>query len=291
MARTTNPPPPHASNADSIRIEENSDPLWKRVWHEIREDDVTGSAAKLAYYWFLALPPALMATFALAGMFGGETLANRLIEQARVALPSEVNTAIVEPFLQQILLDRAPGPFSIGLLLALWGGSTGVAVLMDAMNMAYDIEEGRPFVRKRAIALGIMLAGVTLFMLAAVAILGGPSIARAAGLGAVASAVWGIAQWPLAFLFMVAAFWIVYFVLPNRDQYDRRWVILRAAAGAALLWVAATAVFRVYIANFSSFTETYGFLGAFIIFLLWLYLTALVVIAGGEVASEMEKGA
>ena len=96
-------------------------------------------------------------------------------------------------------------------------------------------------------------------------------------------------QWPIAFLFMVAAFWAGYYFLPNRDQSNCKKVLLKAAALSAGLWVLATAAFRVYIANFSSYSETYGFLGAFIILLLWLYVTGLVVLAGGELASEMER--
>jgi membrane protein len=88
---------------------------------------------------------------------------------------------------------------------------------------------------------------------------------------------------------MVAAFWTAYYVLPNRDQSRCKRVLARAAAVAALSWLVATAAFRVYIANFSSYTEAYGFLGAFIILLLWLYVTGLVVLAGGELAADMEE--
>ena len=88
---------------------------------------------------------------------------------------------------------------------------------------------------------------------------------------------------------MVLAFWCAYYFLPNRDQRASKSLLAKAAAVAAALWVLATAGFRVYIANFSSYSETYGFLGAFIILLLWLYVTGLVVLVGGELASEMEK--
>jgi membrane protein len=135
-----------------------------------------------------------------------------------------------------------------------------------------------------------MLAATALFFLAAVALLVGPELAKLAGLGAVGQLIWTILRWPLTFLFVVGAFWIVYYLLPNRDQKGYSGTILKAAAVAAVLWVLASAVFRLYIANFSSYSETYGFLGAFIILLLWLYVTGLVVLAGGELASEMERG-
>jgi membrane protein len=151
------------------------------------------------------------------------------------------------------------------------------------------VEETRGWVKKRAIALGTMLGSVVLFLLAAVSLLAGPAIARASGLGEAGMLVWSIVQWPLAFAFMVAAFWTGYYVLPNRDQAGCKLVLLKVAAIAAAAWLVATAAFRVYIANFSSYSEAYGFLGAFIILLLWLYLTATVVLVGGELAAEMER--
>lgn len=261
----------------------------KHVAREVQDDDIPGHAAKLAYYSFLALPPAMMALFGLAGLVGSFELASWLETQARMALPPAVTDEVVTPFIQQVVLERAPGPFSIGLLLALWGGSSLFVGLIDTLNHAYDIEEDRSFIRKRALALATMLGSVLLFGGAAAALLLGPVLIEAVGMGEAGAVVWNLARWPLAFVFMVAAFWCAYYFLPNRDQRGASGVLVRAAAVAAALWVLATTAFRLYIANFSSYSETYGFLGAFIILLLWLYVTGLVVLAGGELASEMER--
>ena len=263
----------------------------KHVGAEIKEDEITGHAAKLAYYAFLAMPPALMALFGLAGLIGSERLAGWLQEQAAVAMPAAVSEGIIGPFIEQVVLNKAPGPFSIGLLLALWGGSSVFLGLMDTLNRAFDVEESRSFVKKRSLAVAIMIGSVLLFVAAAGTLLVGPAVVDAVGLGRVGEIVWLIARWPIAFLFMVVAFWAGYYFLPDRDQSGCKKVLVKAAALAAGLWVLATAAFRVYIANFSSYSETYGFLGAFIILLLWLYVTGLVVLAGGELASEMEKRA
>lgn len=264
--------------------------LLKRVWHEFQEDDIPGQAAKLAYYAFLAMPPALMAIFGLAGLVGDEALAGWLEEQARLALPETVTETIIVPFIQQVVLDRAPDAFSIGLILALWGASAVFAGLMTTLNAVYDLDEDRSFLKKRGIAVGVMLVGTLLFILAAGALLAGPAIADAMGLGAAGQLAWNILQWPLAFAFVVAAIWLVYYILPNRDQSPYKTTLLKAAAAAAVLWLVATAAFRLYIANFGSYTETYGLLGAFIVLLLWLYVSGLVVLTGGELASEMEHG-
>ena len=273
------------------RREQGTLAFLKHVGAEIKEDEITGHAAKLAYYAFMAMPPALMALFGLAGLIGSERLAGWLQQQAAVAMPAAVSEGIIGPFIEQVVLNKAPGPFSIGLLLALWGGSSVFLGLMDTLNNAFDVEDSRSFVKKRSMAVGIMIGSVILFVAAAGTLLVGPAVVDAVGLGRAGEIFWGLAQWPIAFLFMVAAFWAGYYFLPNRDQSGCKTVLVKAAALAAGLWVLATAAFRVYIANFSSYSETYGFLGAFIILLLWLYVTGLVVLAGGELASEMEKRA
>lgn len=264
---------------------------WVRhLFSELVDDDVLGHGAKLAFYAFLALPPALMATFGAAGLYGSESLAQWLREQAALALPRSVNESIVQPFISEVLLSRAPGPFSLGLLLALWGGSSVFAGLMGSLNEAFDVEEGRSWFRRRAIALATLVAAIGLFLVAATALLAGPAIAKAIRLGGVAERAWMVAQWPLAFVFIVIAFWAAYYILPNRDQAACKVTLLKASAIAAALWVAATAGFRLYIANFSSYSQTYGILGAFIVLLLWLYVTSVVVLVGGEIASELERG-
>jgi membrane protein len=264
-------------------------PLAKRTFREIGSDDVTGQAAKVAYYSFMAMPPALMAVFALAGLFGSDRLATFLLQQASTAMPASVVDSILRPFIQDVVLKSAPGPLSVGIILALWGASSVFSGLMVTLNVAYDVDENRGFVKQRAIALGTMVGATVLFLLAALTLLFGPDLADLAGLGSAGELAWNILRWPLTFAFVVAAFWVVYYVLPNKDQKGCGKTLLVAAAVAALLWVLASAAFRLYIANFSSYSKAYGFLGAFIILLLWLYVTGLVVLAGGELASEMEK--
>lgn len=280
--------PTTESTAPDPTARERLVPLVKRVVHEIGDDDVMGQAAKLAYFAFLALPPSLMAIFGIAGLFGSGRLAEWLLSRARMAMPDAVVESIMGPFIQEVVLENAPGPLSLGLILALVSGSTMFAGLMDSLNRAFDLEESRSFIRKRLVALAVMAVGVVFFLLAAGALLLGPKIPVALGLGVVGKTVWNIIHWPLAFGFIVAALFLAYYVLPNRDQEENTRALLIAAAVAAALWLLATAAFRVYISNFSSYSQTYGFLGAFIILLLWLYVTGVVVLVGGELASEMQ---
>jgi membrane protein len=284
-------PPRSAGRAAGVgepsRAAGSGEGFAKRVWKGIQEDDVMGQGAKLAYYAFLSLPPALLVIFGLTGFFGGNAAAEWITGRLGAALPGEAS-ALVDQFVQQVVYEQAPGPFSVGLLLALWAASNVFAALADSLNAAYDVEEDRSWIRRRATAVGVMLAFAALLLGGSVAILAGPAIARSIGLWGTAEAIWGVLQWPLAFLLVVGAFWIAYYVLPNRDQRADKWRIFKGAAIAAVLWGLATTAFRLYIANFGSYGETYGFLGAFIILLLWMYMTGVVVLLGGEINSEMK---
>lgn len=270
-----------------VSVPTNAADLGRRVWNEFREDDVTGESAKLAYYAFLALPPSLLVLFALTGFFGGPNSAAWITANLEAALPTSAS-GLVQNFVQEVVNEKAPGPFSIGLLIALWASSNVFMALGDSMDMAYDVVTTRSWVRRRAIAVGVMFVFAILFLGGSAVLLAGPSIINAIGLGSVAKAIWSVLIWPLAFVLIVSAFWVVYYVLPDRDQSAYKVTLAKAAAAAALAWVIATALFRIYITNFGSYSETYGLLGAVIVLLLWLYVTGVVVLTGGELASEMD---
>jgi membrane protein len=230
-----------------------------------------------------------MALFGAAGVFGGDATADALTARLRGGLPAEAD-GLLRGFVDEVVREKHPGPLSIGLLLALWSGSAVFSSLMDTLNRVYGVEARRGFAKKKGVALGTLAAVGVLFLAGSAALLAGPAVARAAALGPTGEAVWGVAQWPLAFALIVAAFWIVYYVLPERDQRGCRVVLLKASAVAAALWLLATLAFRLYVANFGSYGATYGLLGAVIVLLLWLYVTSLVILLGGEIASEWERG-
>ena len=288
------PAPSHRrTDAPSDRVPDGpplSLPIWKRVWREFQDDDVANQAAKVAYYFFLSFPPLLMAVFGLAGLFGDDRTADWLSGRLQGNLPGEA-AGLVRGFVDDVVRSEHPGLFSVGLLLALWSGSAVFAALEDTLNAAFDVREKRGFVRKKLVTLGTLAAVGLLFTAGSAALLAGPAIAGALRLGAAGKAAWSVAQWPLAFGLVVAAFWVIYYVLPHRDQRGCKGVLLKASAIAAVLWVAATVGFRLYVSNFGSYSQTYGLLGAVIVLLLWMYYTSLVILLGGEIAAEMERGA
>jgi membrane protein len=262
--------------------------LLKRTFSEVREDDVTGQAAKLAYYAFMAMPPALMAVFALTGIFGSSRTAAWITGQLQQVVPADA-FGLIQRFVDEVVSNNAPGPLSVGLLLALWSASSIFTGLAATLNVAYDVEETRPFWKLRLTAIGLTLAFLVLLFGSSALLISGPGIAKAAGLGAVGTTAWEVLKWPLAFAFVIGAFWLAYYFLPNRDQGHAKTTLLKASAAATLIWIVATVAFRLYVSNFSSYSASYGFLGAFILLLLWMYVTGLAVLVGGELASEMEQ--
>jgi membrane protein len=262
--------------------------FWIGVKDEFTQENVSGLAAQVAYYAFLSLPPTLMVVFALTGLIGGEPVALWLTENLTQILPEDASE-LVEGFVQQVVYESAPGPLSIGLLIALWAASNVFVALADTLNRAYDLKPRTSFIRKRLVAIGVMLGAALLFIAGSAALLAGPAIAGWIGIGTVGATAWTILQWPLALLLVVGAFWIVYFFLPARDQWAEKSRILKGALAGALLWLVATIGFRFYIENFGQYTETYGFLGTIIVLLVWLYVTSLVVILGGIINSQMSR--
>jgi membrane protein len=296
VSATDAPAPLHPGGGTPATRRPVSDPLYKRVLHEVADDDVLGRGAQVAYFMFTSLPPALLVLFALGGIFGGERLGAFITEQLQGVLPGSADdpnsaAAFVSSFVDQVVTQSAPGPLSIGLLLGLWAASAVFVALTDALNRAYDVEDDRSWFRRRAVAIGVMVGFLLLFLGGSLVLIAGPGIAAAIDLGGVADVAWSLAQWPLAFLMVVGAFFLVYYFLPNRDQRGCKGVLFKSSAIAAALWLVATAGFRLYIGNFGSYGETYGFVGAILVLLLWMYLTGIVILVGGEISSEMERRA
>ena len=183
----------------------------------------------MAYYFFLSLPPAVMALFGLTGLFGGQRTGDWLTGRLTGSLPAEAS-ALVTGFVRDVVHGDAPGPLSIGLLLALWAGSNVFTALEGTLNPAFGITAERPFVRKKAVAVGMLAACAVLFLAGSAVLLAGGGISDALGLGAFGRTVWGVLQWPLGFALITATFWLIYYVLPNKDQRGCRMTLLKASA-------------------------------------------------------------
>ena len=258
--------------------------LLRRIFLEAQSDNLPGESAKVAFYFFLSLFPAILTLFSLTGFVGGEAAFDWIMGRIWSALPQQTATYLAR-FVRQVTSDRQAGILSLGLLLTLWSASTGVSALIDAMNRMYDVEETRNWFKRRGIALGLLVAMIVLLVGATTIIVAGPSLVDFMRLDRVLMVV----RWPIGLAAIVFLLSLLYYVLPNRDQRHRILMSLLGATVGGLGWLAVTGLFRLYIANFGRYSETYGFVGSVIVLMLWLQLTALAILFGGEVASTLEQ--
>jgi membrane protein len=263
--------------------------LLKRTVKETQADNGLGLAAQLAYYFFLALFPALLFLIALAGVFATEGLITRVMDMLAGAAPPDV-ISIVRDQLISLSQGNQGGIMTFGVIAALWSSSAAMVALIDSLNRAYDVEDARPWWKQRLIAI-LLTLGVAFFILLSFAlVIAGPqlaeSIASRVGLGAAFEWTWKILQWPIALALVATAFGLIYYFAPDVDQ---DFVFLTPGSVlATMLWLIGSLAFRFYVVNFGSYNETYGTIGGIMVLLLWLYISALCVIIGAEMNAEIE---
>lgn len=266
----------------------------KAFMRELKDDDVPGLAAELAYRFFLALFPFLLFLAALGGLLaraaGVENPAQQFLDTFGDALPADA-ASVVRTQVSEVVDGSNGGLLSVSILGAVWAASSGVGSLMKAINRAYDIPESRPFWKKTAISVGLTIVGGLAILLAITAtVVGQVAISRVADEARMGRAVelgMQVARWPLALLVMLSAIGIVYWAAPN-TKLPFKWVTPGAMA-FAVAWVAVTVGFALYVANFSSYNATYGALGGVVVLMLWFYLTSLVMLAGAELNAMLDE--
>jgi membrane protein len=177
-------------------------------------------------------------------------------------------------------------------MVALWSGSSYIAGFMRASNAIWDIEEGRPFYKTIPVRVLITVVTVVLLTASALAVVLTGSLAHTVGnvlgLGSTAVTVFGIAKWPIMLLFVALILSILYYAGPNVKQPGFRWVTPGSAV-AVLAWLLVSGAFALYVASFSSYNKTYGALGGIVAFLVWLWLTNIVILFGAELNAELER--
>jgi len=263
--------------------------LLTRTAKETSADNGLGLAAQLAYYFFLALFPTFLALLALASFFPLHNVTDQVTTALGRFAPPEILSLIREQ-MTNLSGDADGGVLSFGFIAALWSSSAALVALIEALNRAYDIEEGRPWWKVRLTAIGLTI-GLAVFALAAFTlVMAGPQLADALasrlGLGPAFEWGWKIAQWPIAFALVAFAIGLVYYFAPDADQ---EWVwVSPGALLATALWLVGSLAFRFYITNFTSYQESYGAIGSVMVLLLWFYLSGLAIIVGAELAAEIE---
>ncbi|HYO62233.1 MAG TPA: YihY/virulence factor BrkB family protein [Pyrinomonadaceae bacterium] len=266
--------------------------LAKRTWAEFNEDDVLGRAAQLSYYFLLALFPLLLFLTAVLGLIAGEDseLRNELYTYLSAVLPRSA-VEMVSTSVNEAVTQSGGGKLSFGVLATLWAASNGMGAITESLNIAYDVEETRPWWKKRLLAVFLTVGLAVLVISALVLVLMGGTIAEwlAAhlGLGAFFEWAWKILQWPIVLAFVLLAFGLVYYFAPDLRDQKWHWVTPGAIVGVAL-WLLVSFAFRIYLSFFDSYSATYGSLGAVIVLMLWFYFTGIAILVGGEINSEVE---
>jgi membrane protein len=267
--------------------------VFKRTFKEFSADNLTDLAAALTYYGVLAIFPMLIVIVSVLGLIGHsvtQPLINNLSTVAPGAAKQIFTSAIHNIQSQQ---GTAGVAFVVGLVLALYSASSYIAAFMRASNVVWDVKEGRPFYKTLPLRMLVTLVTVVLLTLSAVAVVFTGSLASKVGnligVGSSAVQIWDIAKWPVLVVFMSVILAILYYAGPNVRQPGFRWVTL-GSVFAVVMWIVVSALFAFYVANFSSYNKTYGALASVIVFLVWLWLTNVVILFGAELNAEIERG-
>jgi len=271
-------------------------PDWKasvkRAVKEFKDDRATLTSAGMAFYWFLSIFPAMLAGIALLGLFNvSDQKIREITESITSALPGGAGTMLAEA------VRDAPAGGSVlaallGVALALWSASSGAVGMQLGLDVAYDVKDDRKFIKKRLVAFEILLALLVLGGLAAASIVFGEPLGDTLRdnlpFGSAFVVLWTVMRWVLGLAALVGLFATIYYLAPNRETPKWAWVSPGGIVAAAI-WLVASLGFSFYVSNFGSYDETYGPLAGVAVLLLWLYLTALAVILGGELNAELER--
>jgi membrane protein len=267
--------------------------VLKRTGKEFQEDNLTDWAAALTYYGVLSIFPALIVLVSILGLIG-ESATQPLIDNLGSVAPGpakDIFTSAIENL--QGSQGAAGVFFIIGILAAIWSASGYIAAFMRASNVIYDIEEGRPIWKTLPVRVGLTVLLMVLTAVSAVAVTLSGALAKETGnllgLGDTAVQVWDIAKWPVLLLLVSFMFAVLYWAAPNVKQPGFRW-ISPGSVLAVLGWVSASAAFAFYVANFGSYNKTYGALAGPIVFLVWLWISNIMILLGAEFNAELERG-
>jgi membrane protein len=266
--------------------------LGRRVIHEIQDDDCFGRAAQLAYYFLFALFPFFLVLTTLLGYLPVPNLMDRLMETLAEMLPGEA-LQLVQENVRELVTNRRGGLLSLGILAALWTSSSAITSIIDGLNRAYDVEEGRPFWKVRLIAI-LLTIGLSLFIIVSIVLLTfGPQIgawiADQVGLGRVFQITWNILRWPVIVGLLIIAMALIYYIAPDVEQ-EWQW-ITPGSIVAVIGWLVASLGFSFYVNNVGSYNATYGSIGAVIVLLTWMYVSGFFILVGGEINAEIEHAA
>ena len=268
--------------------------IFMRAFKGFLEDNGTMLASALAYSTFFAIPSVLLVTVGVFTLLVGPGTISTLMAHFSHVMPAQA-TSLLGGSLHQ--LDQHPSTgiamTVIGFLLALWSTTGAMTTYMTAINLAYDRNDQRPFVRKRLVAVELVAVIGIAFLLVAVLLIFGPPLEQlvAAHAGPISGEIgwiWWIAQWPILLTGLLAAFATLLYLGPD-VEHPRWYFVSPGSLFAVVVWLAASGAFAFYTSAFSSYNKTWGSLAAVIVMLTWLWLAAIALLLGAEINAEAER--
>jgi membrane protein len=267
--------------------------LTRRVVHGIDKDDLFGRASELAYNFLLALFPLLLFILTLFGLFASRSneLQSNLLSYFAAFLPPSA-FQLLKAITTEMAANATGGKLTFGILLTLWFASGGMSSMISTLNAVYHVRESRSWFRGRVIALGLTIAILILLLTSLFIVLAGEHLTDWIGiklhLTSIVVIAWKGLQWVAVVLFLALSFSLIYYFGPSLDQRQWHWITPGSVFGE-FLWLAASAGLRVYLHFFNTYTATYGSLGAMMILLVWLYVTGMAFLIGGEINAQIKR--
>jgi membrane protein len=247
-------------------------------------------AAQLAFYFLLALFPALLFLVSLIAYLPVDAAIGSILERLQPFLPHDV-LRLVQSEVDKLMQGNRRSLLTFAIAGAVWSSSSAMTAVISTLNRAYDIEEFRPWWKTRLIAIGLSVTLAVFAVLALALVLGGADLASAVaswiGAGELFEGVWAVLQWPLALAFVVFAVDLVYYFAPNAET---RWVWISPGSLLATgLWLLTSFGFKVYLRYVSDLAVVHGAIGSVIVLLLWFYLSGFAMLVGAELNAEIDR--
>jgi membrane protein len=262
----------------------------RRAFKESSADNVPILAAGVAFFGFLAIFPAMIAAITLYGIFADPETVAAQVRDLSAALPEQAQPILADQL--QSVASASGGALGIGLvvslLAAVWSASSGTGNLLKAINIAYDEDESRGFLKVRGIALALTLGAIVFLLLTLALVAVVPVVLNVLPLGQVGTILAQVLRWVLLVALVVAALAVTYRIAPDRDQPRFSWVTTGSLV-ATVLWIIGSVAFSLYVNNFGSYNKTYGAIAGVVVLMLWLYLTSYIVLLGAEINAESER--
>jgi membrane protein len=279
----------HAKSPFAIPWAGWKDIFW-RTYQRIDDDRLLATAGGVVFFGLLAIFPAVTALVSSYGLFADPSTISSNLHSLAMLLP-EGAFQIVEDQVTRVVSNgnTALGvTFLFGLLLAIWSANAGVKAIFDALNVAYEEREKRSFVRLNTVSLAFTVGGIAALLLMVGTVVAFPLALDHLGIAPESKLIVALGRWPVLFVILLAALAVLYRFAPSRDAPRWQWLSLGAVT-AAILWIAGSALLSWYLSEFANYNATYGSLGAAIGLMMWMWMSAIVIMFGAELNSEIER--